>query len=45
MVFLGFTCVFLGIVIAIMILMALGARGIAKEKQKEAEAAQKEDEK
>ncbi|MDQ3013138.1 MAG: hypothetical protein M3X11_20830 [Acidobacteriota bacterium] len=39
MVFLGFTCVFLGIVIAIMVIMAIGARGIAKDKQKEAEAA------
>jgi hypothetical protein len=45
MVFLGFTCIFIGIVIAIMFLMALGARGIAKEKQKEAEAAQQEEQK
>lgn len=37
MVILGFTCLFLGVVIAIMILMALGARGIADEKRKEAE--------
>ena len=39
MIFLGFTCIFLGIVLAIMFMMALGARGIAKDKQKEAEAA------
>ncbi len=39
MIFLGFTCIFLGIVLAIMFLMALGARGIAKDKQEEAEAA------
>ncbi|MEO6727150.1 MAG: hypothetical protein ABIU20_05480 [Blastocatellia bacterium] len=39
MVFLGFTCLFLGVVIAIMVMMAIGARGIAKDKQKEAEAA------
>lgn len=34
MVILGFTCVFLSFVIAIMFLMALGARGINEEKQK-----------
>lgn len=47
MVILGFTCVFLGVVVAIMILMALGARGIAEEKANEAksEAVKKEDEK
>ena len=50
MIFLGFTCIFLGIVLAIMFMMALGARGIAEDKQKEAEAAAtdtagKEDEK
>lgn len=46
MVILGFTCVFLGIVIAIMAMMAIGARGVAEEKQKEAEAAaEKEEEK
>jgi hypothetical protein len=34
---LGFTCVFLGFVIAIMAMMAIGARGITEEKRKEAE--------
>jgi len=37
MVILGFTCLFLGVIIAIMTLMAIGARGIAEEKRKEAE--------
>jgi len=46
MVILGFTCLFLGFVIAIMVMMAIGARGVAEEKRKEAEAAaEKEDEK
>lgn len=45
MVILGFTCVFLGFVLAIMFVMALGARGITEEKRKEAEAvAEKEKE-
>jgi len=35
MVILGFTCVFLGFVIAIMFLMALSARGIAEENRRE----------
>ena len=34
---LGLTCVFLGFVIAIMVMMAIGARGVAEEKRKEAE--------
>lgn len=37
MVILGFTCVFLSFVIAIMFLMALGARGINEEKQRQQE--------
>lgn len=47
MVILGLTCLFLGVVIGIMFLMALGARGVVEEKRKEAEqeAAEKENEK
>lgn len=47
MVILGLTCLFLSVVIGIMFLMALGARGVTEEKLKEAEreAAEKESEK
>ena len=43
---LGFTCLFLSVVVGIMAMMALAARGIAKEKAQEAEreAAERENE-
>ncbi len=46
MVFLGLLCLFLGVIVGIMFLMALGARGVMEEKRKEAEqeAAEKETE-
>ena len=40
---LGLTCVFLGFVIAIMAMMAIGARGITEEKRKEAERGRDEE--
>ena len=47
MVILGLTCLFVGVVVGIMCLVALGGRGVAEEKGKEAEreAAEKESEK
>ncbi|HMV46816.1 MAG TPA: hypothetical protein PLD20_17180 [Blastocatellia bacterium] len=42
----GLLCLFLGVIVGIMFLMALGARGVMEEKRKEAEleAAEKETE-
>ena len=47
MVILGSVCLFLAVIIGIMFLMALGARGVVEEKRKEAEreATEKENEK
>lgn len=46
MVFLSLLCVFLGVIVGIMFLMAIGTRGVIEEKRKEAEreAAEKETE-
>ncbi|MBP6820889.1 MAG: hypothetical protein KA368_05070 [Acidobacteria bacterium] len=42
MVTLGLLCVFLTLILGIMVLMALGARGIAEDKRNESEQAAKQ---
>ncbi len=45
MITLGLLCVFITVVGGVMVLMALGARGIAEDNRKEAERAEAEKEK